>query len=56
MKLLHMYHPGMGWLETPSIYPERVYVYWLADVLEEHTDVGNIVNSNKVPIGTNPFN
>ena len=55
MKLLHMYHPGIGWIETSATYPERAYVYWLAEILEEHTNIGNIANSPKVPIGTNPF-
>ena len=56
MKLLHMYRCGVNWLETPAIYPKRVYVYWLTEVLEEHTDIGNIPKYTKALIGSNPFN
>ena len=55
MKLLFMYHCGMGWIETPSTHPKRAYVYWLAGTLEEHVELGNMVGLLKVSIGTNPF-
>ena len=55
MKLLFMYHCGSGWVETPAIHPKRAYVFWLAGTLEEHTEIGYMPDSHKVPIGTNPF-
>ena len=55
MKLLFMYTSNTGWIETPAIHPKRAYVYWLAEVLEEHVGIGNMNNRSKVPIGTNPF-
>ena len=55
MKLLFMYTCDTTWIETPAIHPKRTYVYWRAEVLEEHVNLGNLVNRSKVPIGTNPF-
>ena len=56
MQLLFMYQCNTTWIETPAIHPKRAYVYWLAEVLEEHVGIGSMVNRTKVPIGTNPFN
>ena len=55
MQLLHMYECNTTWIETPAIHPKRAYVYWLAEVLEEHVGIGIMDNRTKVPIGTNPF-
>ena len=55
MKLLFMYECGTTWIETPAIHPKRAYVYWLAEVLEEHVGIGSMNTRGKVPIGTNPF-
>ena len=55
MQLLHMYECNTTWLETPAIHPKRAYVYWLAEVLEEHVGIGIMNNRSKVPIGNNPF-
>lgn len=39
-----MYEFGTTWIETPAIHSKRAYVYWLAEVLEEHVEIWNMNN------------
>ena len=57
MKLLHMYKCSANWLETPSMHPNYVYVYWYGTyTFEEHQKIGDVTTCPKVSIDTNPFN
>ena len=56
MKLLHMYVCAAGWIETPAMRLNTVYVYWrFARVFEELIENENVTTYPKVPVGTNPF-